>query len=102
VLFLYVFLRLRLWHAFLAVLFAGWVAGQLGLVGLAVIGSRLPAGLSRLERPRPPTPPPGTPPAPNPGLRGGGGNVGMKTTPNYADLDQDQRERRRLGQSGGV
>jgi len=27
------------------------VAGQLGLVGLAVIGSRLAAGLSRLERP---------------------------------------------------
>jgi diguanylate cyclase (GGDEF)-like protein/PAS domain S-box-containing protein len=49
VLFLYVFLRLRLWHAFLAVLFAGWVAGQLGLVGLAVIDSRLASGLSRLS-----------------------------------------------------
>ena len=49
VLFLYVFLRLRLWHAFLAVLFAGWVAAQLGLVGLAVIDSRLASGLARLS-----------------------------------------------------
>jgi len=49
VLFLYVFLRLRLWHAFLAVVFAGWVAGQLGLVGLAVIDSRLASGLARLS-----------------------------------------------------
>jgi hypothetical protein len=79
------------------------VAGQLGLVGLAVIGSRLAAGLSRLERP-----PVHRPrrqahrPRPIQGLRGGGGNVGMKTMPNYADLDQDRRERRRRGQSGGV
>ena len=49
VLFLYVFLRLRLWHAFLAILFAGWVAGQLGLVGLSVIDSKLAAGLARLS-----------------------------------------------------
>jgi diguanylate cyclase (GGDEF)-like protein/PAS domain S-box-containing protein len=60
--------------------------------------------LSRLERPtrRPPPPPPGTPPAPNTGLSASGGNVGMETMPNYVDLDQDQRERRRRGQSGGV
>ena len=49
VLFLYVFLRLRLWHTFFAVLFAGWVAGQLGLVGLAVIDAKLASGLARLS-----------------------------------------------------
>ncbi len=49
VLFLYVFLRLRLWHTFFAVLFAGWVAAQLGLVGLSVIDSKLAAGLARLS-----------------------------------------------------
>jgi diguanylate cyclase (GGDEF)-like protein/PAS domain S-box-containing protein len=49
VLFLYVFLRLRMWHTFFAILFAGWVAAQLGLVGLSVIDSKLAAGLARLS-----------------------------------------------------
>jgi len=49
VMFLYVFLRLRLWHGFLGILFAGWVAGQLGLIGLSVIDAKLASGLARLS-----------------------------------------------------
>ena len=47
VLFLYVFLRIGLWHGWIRTLFWCWIAGQFGLIILAVIDPRLAAGLAR-------------------------------------------------------
>lgn len=47
VLFLYTFLRVRLWHNWINFAFAGWIVGQLGLIALAVIDPRLAAGFAR-------------------------------------------------------
>lgn len=47
--FLYSFLKLRLWHKWLSLLFLPWMAGQLGLIGFAVIDAQLAAGLARIS-----------------------------------------------------
>ncbi len=47
VLFLYVFLRVRLWHNWINLTFACWMSGQLALIALAVIDPRLSSGLAR-------------------------------------------------------
>jgi diguanylate cyclase (GGDEF)-like protein/PAS domain S-box-containing protein len=49
VIFLYVFLQLRRWHASLTVVFGIWALAQLSLIGLAVIDAQLAAGLARLS-----------------------------------------------------
>jgi diguanylate cyclase (GGDEF)-like protein/PAS domain S-box-containing protein len=49
VIFLYAFLNLRLWHGWIALLFFGWVAGQIALIGMAVIDAKLASGLARLS-----------------------------------------------------
>ncbi len=49
VVFLYVFLNLRLWHGWVAVLFIGWLGCQLALVGMSVIDAKLASGLARLS-----------------------------------------------------
>ncbi len=49
VIFLFVYLRLRQWQAWLVPLFAGWVLMQIGLIAFAVIDARLTAGLARLS-----------------------------------------------------
>ena len=47
VLFLYVFLRIGLWHGWIKTLFWCWIATQFGLIVLAVIDPRLASGLAR-------------------------------------------------------
>jgi diguanylate cyclase (GGDEF)-like protein/PAS domain S-box-containing protein len=47
VLFLFAFLRIRLWHGWIRTLFWCWIAGQFGLVILAVVDPRLASGLAR-------------------------------------------------------
>ncbi|MGZ5917369.1 MAG: EAL domain-containing protein [Methyloceanibacter sp.] len=47
VLFLYAFLRIGLWHGWIRTLFWCWIAGQFGLIILAVIDPRLASGLAR-------------------------------------------------------
>lgn len=49
VVFLYTFLRVRLWHNWINFVFAGWIAGQLALIALPVIDPRLAAGLARIS-----------------------------------------------------
>jgi diguanylate cyclase (GGDEF)-like protein/PAS domain S-box-containing protein len=49
ILFLYTFLRIRLWHRWIALLFIGWFAVESGLVALAVVDAKLAAGLARLS-----------------------------------------------------
>jgi diguanylate cyclase (GGDEF)-like protein/PAS domain S-box-containing protein len=49
VVFLYVFLNLRLWHSWISVAFTGWIAGQLSLIAFALIDAQLAAGLARLS-----------------------------------------------------
>ncbi len=47
VLFLYVFLRIGLWHGWIKTLFWCWIAAQFALVILAVVDPRLASGLAR-------------------------------------------------------
>jgi diguanylate cyclase (GGDEF)-like protein/PAS domain S-box-containing protein len=47
VLFLYVFLRIGLWHNWIRTIFWCWIAAQFVLIGLAVIDPRLASGLAR-------------------------------------------------------
>ncbi len=47
--FLYVFLRIRLWYRFLTLLFAGWLLVQLGIVGFSIIDAKMASGLARLS-----------------------------------------------------
>lgn len=49
VIFLYVYLRVRLWYRWLVPLFLGWALLQIGLVAFSVIDARLTAGLARLS-----------------------------------------------------
>ncbi len=49
VIFLYVFLNLRLWHAWISLAFLAWIAGQLGLTFFALIDAQLTASLARLS-----------------------------------------------------
>lgn len=49
VVFLYVFLNLRLWHGWISVAFTGWGAAQLGLVAFALIDAQLASGIARLS-----------------------------------------------------
>ncbi|MEL6374101.1 MAG: EAL domain-containing protein [Pseudomonadota bacterium] len=51
VIFLYAFLRLQLWNGFVRMLFAVWIAAQLGLVFAAIIDPRLAATFARLSYP---------------------------------------------------
>src|SRR5262245_5905169 len=47
VLFLYVFLRIGLWHSWIKTLFWCWIAAQFGLVLFAAVDPRLAAGFAR-------------------------------------------------------
>ena len=47
--FLAIYLRLRLWQPWLVPVFAGWALLQLGLIAFAVIDAKLTAGLARLS-----------------------------------------------------
>ena len=47
VLFLYTFLRVRLWHNWINLAFACWIAVQLALIGMSVIDPRLASGFAR-------------------------------------------------------
>jgi diguanylate cyclase (GGDEF)-like protein/PAS domain S-box-containing protein len=47
--FLYVFLNLRLWHRWMALVFVAWFGCQLTLIGVAVIDAKLASGLARLS-----------------------------------------------------
>ncbi len=49
VLFLFAFLRLSVWHGFIRMLFAVWIAAQLGLIFAAVIDPQLAATFARLS-----------------------------------------------------
>ena len=49
VIFIYVFLNLRLWHRWIGLAFTGWIAAQLGLIVFALIDAQLAASLSRLS-----------------------------------------------------
>ena len=49
VVFLYVFLNLRLWHSWISVAFTGWIAAQLSLIAFALIDAQLASGLARLS-----------------------------------------------------
>ncbi len=49
VIFLYTFLNLRLWHAWISLGFLVWIAAQLGLVFFALIDAQLTAGFARLS-----------------------------------------------------
>lgn len=47
VVFLYAFLRVRLWHNWIRLGFAAWIMAQVALIGLTVIDPRLTSGLAR-------------------------------------------------------
>ena len=47
VLFLYVFLRIGMWHGWIKTLFWGWIAAQFGLIVVAVVDPELASGLAR-------------------------------------------------------
>jgi diguanylate cyclase (GGDEF)-like protein/PAS domain S-box-containing protein len=47
VVFLYSFLRVRLWHNWIRLGFAAWIMAQVALIGLTVIDPRLSSGLAR-------------------------------------------------------
>jgi diguanylate cyclase (GGDEF)-like protein/PAS domain S-box-containing protein len=47
VVFLYSFLRVRLWHNWIRLAFAAWILAQVALIGLTVIDPRLASGLAR-------------------------------------------------------
>jgi diguanylate cyclase (GGDEF)-like protein/PAS domain S-box-containing protein len=49
VIFIYVFLNLRLWHRWIGVAFTGWIAVQLGLIVFALIDAQLAASFARLS-----------------------------------------------------
>jgi diguanylate cyclase (GGDEF)-like protein/PAS domain S-box-containing protein len=49
VVFLYVFLNLRLWHKWISVAFTAWIGAQLGLIGFSLIDAQLASGLARLS-----------------------------------------------------
>lgn len=49
VIFIYIFLQLRRWHASLAAVFGVWVLAQLFLIGFALIDAKLASGLARLS-----------------------------------------------------
>ena len=49
VIFLYTFLRLSLWHAWIRLGFLLWVAAQASLIGLAIIDANLASGFARLS-----------------------------------------------------
>lgn len=51
VIFLYTFLRVRLWHNWINIAFAGWICAQLALLALPVLDPRLASGLARLSFP---------------------------------------------------
>lgn len=51
VIFLYTFLRVRLWHNWINLAFAGWICAQLALLALPVIDPLFAAGLARLSFP---------------------------------------------------
>ncbi len=48
---LYTFLRVRLWHVWIKLAFAAWIAGQLALIGLSVIDPPVASGFARLSFP---------------------------------------------------
>lgn len=48
VIFLYTFLRVRLWHNWIRIGFAAWILAQIALVCLTVIDPRLASGLARV------------------------------------------------------
>ncbi len=47
VIFLYSFLRVRLWHNWIKLGFASWILAQVALIGLTVIDPRLASGIAR-------------------------------------------------------
>ena len=47
VMFLFIFLRLQLWHSWVKLLFFGWIVTQLAIIGLAFIDAGLAATLAR-------------------------------------------------------
>lgn len=49
VLFLYTFLRVRLWHNWIKLGFAGWIAAQLGIIAMAALDPSFSSGLARLS-----------------------------------------------------
>jgi diguanylate cyclase (GGDEF)-like protein/PAS domain S-box-containing protein len=49
VIFLYIFLNLRLWHRWISIGFLGWVPAQLGLVIFALIDAQAASGIARLS-----------------------------------------------------
>ncbi|MDX2263618.1 MAG: EAL domain-containing protein [Hyphomicrobiales bacterium] len=49
VVFLYVFLNLRLWRSWVSFLFVGWFGCQLSLIVIALVDAKLAAGLARLS-----------------------------------------------------
>lgn len=49
IVFLYTFLRIRLWHGWIAALFLGWFLAEAALIGVSIVDARLAAGLARLS-----------------------------------------------------
>jgi diguanylate cyclase (GGDEF)-like protein/PAS domain S-box-containing protein len=49
ILFLYTFLRIRLWHSWIALLFLAWFAAETALIGVAAVDAKLASGLARLS-----------------------------------------------------
>ena len=47
VIFLYSFLRVRLWHNWIKLGFASWILAQVALIGLTIIDPRLASGIAR-------------------------------------------------------
>ncbi len=47
VLFLYIFLRISLWHGWIRTVFWGWIAAQFALVAIALVDPTLASGLAR-------------------------------------------------------
>ncbi|GBE42146.1 phytochrome-like protein cph2 [bacterium BMS3Bbin10] len=49
VVFLYSFLRVRLWHNWIKLAFGAWICAQVALIGLTLIDPRLASGLARVS-----------------------------------------------------
>ncbi|MGE3627768.1 MAG: EAL domain-containing protein [Hyphomicrobiales bacterium] len=49
VLLLYTYLRVRFWHAWIRIAFAGWLAAQIALIAVSVIDPKLASGLARFS-----------------------------------------------------
>ena len=49
VLFLYTFLRIRLWHNWIRLFFTAWLIAQIGIIFLSLLDARLVSGLARIS-----------------------------------------------------